>query len=139
MSIFDPSTGNAPELFVPDLRKPAGAAIDGDGNVACVACGGKLPMVKADVVGQGYRCPPCSAKAHIEALSTGRGDAAANLDAAEREAMHASGVRLMGTGIAAIVGGLCVFLIGLPKAGGFLFIAGLAGAGSGYSRMRGAR
>jgi hypothetical protein len=139
MSIFDPSQGNAPELFVPDLRKPAGAAIDADGNVTCVTCGTKLAMARADVVGQGYRCPPCTGKAHVEALSNGTSDAAANLNPAEREAMYSSGQKLLGTGIAAIIGGVCLFLIGLPRAGGFIFIAGLAGAGSGYSRMRGAR
>jgi hypothetical protein len=65
-------------IHVPDVTKPAGAAVDAHGEVTCVACGKHLPVGDADIVGLGYRCAACSEKA------TGDDDVAANLPRTER-------------------------------------------------------
>ena len=138
MGVFDPRS-NTPELFVPDLSRPAGAAVDADGNVACITCGTRLPAAQADIVGQGYRCAPCSARAQIEALAYGRGDAAANLSQHDRANLSASGKQLIVVGIAAMIGGAALLAIGLPRSGGFVFVGGAASCSVGFARVRAAR
>jgi hypothetical protein len=98
----------SPPLFVPDLSKPAGAAIDEHGNVACVTCRTRLPLARMDMVGQGYRCTPCSNKAQITSLVTGQEDISANLSSGDRTSMRKSAIGLMGLGAAGIVGGIVV-------------------------------
>jgi hypothetical protein len=71
-----------PPIHVPDLSKPAGAAVDARGEVACIACGRHLPVGDADIVGLGYRCPDCSAKA------SAADDEAANLPLSERSLLQ---------------------------------------------------
>lgn len=53
-------------LFVPDLTPPPGAAVDRDGTVRCIVCDTRVSFYDADLVGQGYRCPRCSALATPE-------------------------------------------------------------------------
>jgi hypothetical protein len=65
-------------LYVPDLSRPAGADVDGHGEVACVVCGNHVNVMDADVVGKGYRCATCSA------LATPEDDADASLSPAEQ-------------------------------------------------------
>ena len=129
-----------PPLYVPNLSKPQGAAVDSEGNVTCIACGGKLPLAKADVVGQGYRCAPCSAKAEIQRLATGRSDIADNLSSTERAAMRNRGILSVFGGIALIGGGVALFAIGfvgrLPLA---LIVLGIATATYGGSQISGSR
>jgi len=116
----------APELFVPDLTKPAGAAVDAAGNVTCVTCGTQLPVAKADVVGQGYRCPPCTAKADLARLTGGPSDIAANLSAADRDGMRAFGLKFIGLGVLMIAGGVLGYAaIGPLRAFSYLVVAGL--------------
>lgn len=76
----------------------------------------------------------------MNALATGRSDVGAHLDARQREALHASGVKLVVTGIAMIVLGIVV-VAAMPefvKALG-ISIGGVALASLGYTRMRAAR
>ena len=94
------SNSQLPPLFVPDLTKPAGATVDVNGNVTCIACGTQLPVAKADIVGQGYRCAPCSHRADVNALATGASDVGANLSTDDRSNMRTSGFKLMIPGIA---------------------------------------
>ena len=129
-----------PELFVPDLTRPAGAAIDADGNVTCVTCGTKLPVAKADVVGQGYRCPPCSAKADLAKLTGGPSDIAANLSDGDRAGMRAFGAKFIGLGILmAVGGGLGYGAIGPFRVFGYLLVAGLGSIFFGVTRYTAAR
>ena len=71
-----------PPIHVPDLSKPAGAAVDAHGEVTCVACGKHLPVGDADIVGLGYRCAACSERA------TADDDVAANLPPSERSLLQ---------------------------------------------------
>jgi hypothetical protein len=122
---------DAPDLFVPDLSPPTGAAVDNDGFAACVSCRARFAVATMDIVGQGYRCVPCSGKASIAQLSTGRSDLAANLDGDDRHHMAAFGWQALAVGIAMMVIGLAVY-IGLPRGAGTLRLAALGGAFSGF-------
>jgi len=121
-------------------QKPAGAAVGDDGTVACVGCRQRIPLDRADIVGQGYRCARCSHQASVNALVTGRSDISAHLDGDQRRALHASGVKLVVSGLALIVLGVVVVAV-IPEAIKALgvSIGGLALASLGYTRMRAAR
>jgi len=84
------------------LRKPAQAVVDAGGNVTCVVCRASVPLAKADVVGMGYRCVPCSHRAELAKL-TGGGDAASHFSASERAGLSSSGTQLMWLGIGVLV------------------------------------
>jgi len=129
-----------PELFVPDLTRPAGATVDADGNVACVTCGTKLPVARADVVGQGYRCPPCSAKADLAKLTGGPSDIDANLSASDRAGMRAFGAKFIGLGALMMVGGVLGYVaIGPLRVFGYLVVGGLGFLVFGITRYTAAR
>lgn len=129
-----------PELFVPDLTKPAGAAIDAAGNVACITCGTRLPVAKADVVGQGYRCPACSAKADLARLTGGPSDIDANLSAADRSGMRAFGLKFIGLGVLMMGGGIVGYAaIGPLRLFGYLIAAGFGSMVFGITRYTAAR
>lgn len=128
-----------PPLYVPDLTKPAGATVDVDGNVTCVTCGSKLPVARADVVGQGYRCPACSAKAEIAALTGGPSDVSANLSASDRKALRLSGWKLIGPGVLAIIAGGVLIPFAGPRLCGSLIFGGGGSCALGLMRMRAAR
>jgi hypothetical protein len=116
----------APELFVPDLTKPAGATVDADGNVTCVTCHAKLPQAKADVVGLGYRCPACTAKAELAQLTGGPSDIDANLTSSDRGALRAFGWKAIGLGVALLGGGVAVYAFAGPvRFGSYLIVAGI--------------
>lgn len=136
MGMFD-DRNDAPPLYVPDLTKPAGAAVDAEGNVTCINCGAKLPLARADVVGQGYRCAPCTAKAELAALSGGPADVAANLSLDDRRGLRSAGAAMIIPGVLMIVGGVVTipFLRRLPV---YLIVAGIASCGAGVARMRAA-
>lgn len=110
--------------YVPEEAKqrPAGAAVDGAGMVSCVACQQRIPLTKADVVGLGYRCVPCTHKAELAKL-TGGGDAASHFTANERRGLTTSGTQL-------VIGGIGVLILGgllLPfaiKPGIIVLVAG---------------
>ena len=72
-----------PEIHVPDLSKPAGAAIDAAwrGHLRRVRQA-HLPVADADIVGLGYRCAACSEQA------TADDDVAANLPPSERSLLQ---------------------------------------------------
>ncbi len=48
---------------MPDLSRPPGADIDAEGFVRCAACGARVDVMSADVVGDGYQCATCTALA----------------------------------------------------------------------------
>ena len=127
-----------PELYVPDLTKAAGAVIDADGNVTCVACGNKLPVAKADIVGQGYRCAACTGKAQLAAL-TGGSDVDANLSASDRKDLRNAGLKMILPGVGLLVAGICVLVAGAGRAGGYMIVAGGGGCIAGFVRMTAAR
>ena len=128
-----------PPLFVPDLKKPAGAAVDDAGMVTCIACSTKLPLAQADIVGQGYRCAPCSAKAQIQNLATGRSDMADNLSSEDRAAMRAFGFKAIAGGVAMILGGVAALAVGLRRWPFYLMGAGVASIGVGWQRVSASR
>jgi hypothetical protein len=131
---------DAPPLYVPDLSKPAGAAVDADGNVTCIQCQQKVSLKRADVVGQGYRCPPCSARAEINALSGGPSDVGANLSLADRRGLSGAGAAMMIPGVLMIIGALILFGV-LPgtRAPIYLLIGGIFSCGAGFAKMNAAR
>jgi hypothetical protein len=95
----------APYVPAEALRLPAGAVIDSAGHVTCVTCKASVALAKADVVGMGYRCAPCSHKADL-ALLTGGGDAASHFSAAERRGLSESGMLLVVCGGLALLAGV---------------------------------
>jgi hypothetical protein len=135
MGLFD--QGDPPPLYVPDLTKPAGATVDADGNVTCISCQTRLPLSRADVVGQGYRCPACTGKAELNALTGGPSDVGANLSIEDRRGLRGAGAAMIVPGVLMILGGLITmpYLRRLPV---YLIIAGIAGIGAGVGRMRAA-
>lgn len=135
MALFD--NGQPPPLYVPDLTAPAGAAVAADGTVACVACGSRLPIARMDVVGQGYRCAPCSHRAEIAALSTGAVDAGANLSDTDRDQLRTAGTQTLlgGVGIAILGGCLVAFV---PRLGIALLFLGISTGAVGLQRKRAA-
>jgi hypothetical protein len=109
-----------PDPYIPAeaLERPAGAAVHRGNQVACVTCQTMIPLAKADVVGMGYRCQPCSQRAEL-ALLTGGGDAAAHFSSAERKSLSESGLYL-------IYGGGLVLLLGMVLIGFLFFRWGIA-------------
>jgi hypothetical protein len=101
-------------------------------------CSGRFPVAKMDVVGQGYRCSSCSARVEIAGLVSGRGDAAANLSAADRGRLRASGTNYLLGGIALAVLGGVMFVVTV-RVGLVTFVAGLSLAGVGIARRNAAR
>jgi len=128
-----------PPLFVPDLTPPAGAAVDADGHVTCLACGVKLPLSKADVVGLGYRCLACTEKAELAALTAGASDVAVNLSAGDRKALRRAGWKLIAPGVLAIVAGIAVAAFASARPAGYLIFGGIGSCMLGFWRMRAAR
>jgi hypothetical protein len=123
-----------PPLFVPDLTKPAGAVLDAAGNATCVTCSARQPVARMDVVGQGYRCAACSHKAQITALTTGQDDMSANLSAGDRSSLKRSGLALIATGVAGIVGGIA--LLATTGIGRYVIGAGIGSLAVGFSRLK---
>jgi predicted anti-sigma-YlaC factor YlaD len=95
-------------LYVPDLSRPAGADVDAQGHVRCVACGASVDVTTADIVGKGYRCARCSA------LATPEDDADASLSPSEQahvpDPPRAS--RLVLAGVAFVVLGALMWVTG---------------------------
>jgi len=137
MALFD--NGDPPPLYVPDLSKPAGAQVDANGNVTCIQCQRSLPLAQADVVGQGYRCPQCSARAEVARLSGGASDVHANLSESDRRGLRGAGAALMIPGALMIVGGVICFAA-LPgyKLGVYLLVGGIASCVAGFVRTQAA-
>src|SRR5687768_7857087 len=98
-----------PPLHVPDMTLPANARIGADGNVECVTCKKRLPMAQADVVGQGYRCPQCSAKAEVGKLARGQTDVGDHLSTENRDELRKRGQLYLALGAVLVVLGLALF------------------------------
>ena len=134
---------DGPELHVPAeaLRKPRGAEVGEDGKVTCIACAGRITLANADIVGQGYRCAPCSHQAEVAALQSGREnvDASAHLSRGAREHLRKQGTMMIIGGVALIVAGVAVFIATMSagsgtKLGVFIAAGGVALAGTGAVR-----
>lgn len=108
-----------PPPYVPEdtFTRPAGAAVDVDGKVACVTCAVRLPLAQADVVGEGYRCVACSGQAHVAALEGRPGGGAAHFSEKERSTIRASGQRMARNGVLVCLAGLLLFVILPGRAG----------------------
>jgi hypothetical protein len=113
-------------LHVPDLTKPAGAAVAADGTVACVMCGTRIALAQADVVGLGYRCAPCTRRSELHQLQMGVADNSANLHEGDRSALRAAARHYLGLGIAGVLGGLVLMAI-LPRGGLVVLTLGIGG------------
>lgn len=74
------------EINVPTASAPVPAT----DVVTCVACGKRVPLARADVVGLGYRCNDCSLRAEVGEL-TGSPDVAAHLQVEDRARFAAQG------------------------------------------------
>ena len=109
MSLFDDAPDAAPPLHVPDMTLPANARVGSDGTVACVSCQKRLPLAQADVVGQGYRCPQCSAKAEVNKLAGHATDVGDHLSVENREELRKRGLLYLGLGGAVLLCGLALF------------------------------
>jgi hypothetical protein len=86
----------------------------------------------------GYRCPACSAKAEIAALTGEPSDISANLSASDRKALRLAGWEPIGAGLLAIIAG--AVLIRPPARGCAAPSSSEAGAAAPWlMRMRAAR
>lgn len=127
-----------PPEQVLEAKKPAGLA--DDGTVACVACGRRIPLRTADIVGTGYRCGSCSQRADMAALGSGAADNRTHLDAGDRAAIAKSGAAEIWIGLLLIVGGLAV--LGLLATVGFgvgLMVSGIGCVIHGSARVNATR
>ena len=96
-----------PPLYVPDLARPLGAAVDPAGLVSCCVCAQRVAVSSADVVGQGYR----SQRAEVMGLAAGqRDDVSLHLSQHERERMRRSGVRMTIIGLAVLLPALALLV-----------------------------
>lgn len=107
-----------PSLHVPDMTPAATARVASDGTVECISCKQRLPMARADVVGQGYRCTPCSAKAEVNMLARGATDVGDHLSEANRDELRKRGLLYLGLGAAVLLFGVALlFTISLVEKG----------------------
>jgi hypothetical protein len=126
---------DGPPLHVPEeaLRKPKGAAVGADGKVACVSCGGRFPLSAVDIVGQGYRCAPCTHQAHVVSLDRGgeNVDASAHLSRDARDHLREQGTTMLLGGAALLAVGIVIFIATIandigPKLGAIVAAGGVA-------------
>jgi len=109
-----------PVLHVPDMSPAPTARVSPDGTVECVACKTRLPVANADVVGQGYRCARCSAKAEVARLAGGKSDVADHLSDANRADLRKLGTLYLALGGVVTFLGVALFLVfGFAKFGLF--------------------
>jgi hypothetical protein len=120
--------------YVPQeaLQRPAGAVVN-DGMVTCVTCSTILPIAKADIVGLGYRCVPCSHKAHVRKL-TGGGDAASHLSANERSGLRESGTQVVWGGAGLIFVGVVLIFALFLRTGAAAILTGIIAIAIGLAR-----
>ncbi len=130
---------NHPAPYIPAeaLQRPVGAVVDAAGQVTCVVCRATVPLAKADVVGMGYRCQPCSHRAEL-ALLTGGGDAASHFSQAERAGLSQSGLHLIYGGLIAMVAGVGFLGFLFLKLGVIMLVGGGAMIGTGLARRNAA-
>jgi|MudIll2142460700_1097286.scaffolds.fasta_scaffold149666_2 hypothetical protein len=123
---------DGPPLHVPPeaLRKPKGAEIGDDGKVTCISCGQRFPLAAVDIVGQGYRCAPCTHQAHVASLDRGGAnvDAGAHLSRGAREELRKQGTTMQLGGVALIVVGIAIFIAGISSDAGTK-LGGIVAAG----------
>jgi len=100
-----------PVLYVPDMSQAPTARVAPDGTVECVACKTRLPVANADVVGQGYRCARCSAKAEVARLAGGKSDVADHLSDANRADLRKLGTLYLALGGVITFLGIALFIV----------------------------
>jgi hypothetical protein len=110
---------DGPPLHIPQeaLRKPKGAEVGDDGKVSCVSCKERFALSAVDIVGQGYRCVPCSHQAHVASLDRGGAnvDAGAHLSRGAREELRTTGGNMQKGGVLLLLLGIIVFAITLAS------------------------
>ena len=136
MSIFRDDPGRP--LHVPDLARSVGSTVDADGTVACVVCETRILLAKADVVGLGYRCVPCSRRAELHELQSGAPDNSVNLHDGDRARLWADAGRYIGLGVPLIGLGIVLAMIS-PQLGLFVAGAGASALAIAWMRARAAR
>ncbi len=87
-------------------------------QVTCVRCGVELALADADIVGNGYRCAPCSAHAQHD----GHDDVADNVEPETRARLARQGKRKLAAAV-----GLAAGLIAGPAVAAYA-VAGSAAA-----------
>lgn len=131
-SITRPHSGALPvvadpalDLVVPAgaLIKPAGAGQNLDGTVTCIACGRSISPAQADIVGEGYRCAPCSVNAEL-ARADGHSDIASHLSKRDRRELSGATAANAG-GVLLVIGGIALMAATGGTAGYFLTIGGV--------------
>ena len=100
-----------PVLYVPDMTQAPTARVSADGTVECIACKTRLPLASADVVGQGYRCAKCSAKAEVARLAGGKSDVADHLSDANRADLRKLGTLYLALGAVLSFLGVALFIM----------------------------
>ena len=133
MIMFGDHKDPAPYVPPEALYKPAGAAVDAEGQVACVTCQTRVPVATADVVGMGYRCAACSHKAEIARL-TGGGDAASHFSANERQHLASAGMVTAIGGGAVILLGVALIAFARLRYGALCVVGGISMIGVGLTR-----
>jgi hypothetical protein len=120
-----PVADPAMDVYVPQgaLIKPAGANANLDGSVSCIACGRSLSPAHADIVGEGYRCPPCSTNAELARVE-GHSDIASHLSKRDRRELSGAGAMNAG-GLVCLIGGIVLLAATGGTAGFFLTIGGV--------------
>ncbi len=127
----------APYVPAEALHRPAGAAIN-DGMVTCVSCQKILPVAKADIVGMGYRCVPCSQKASIAKL-TGGGDAASHFSVNERDGLKESGSHVIWAGVGITFLGVLMLFGMFLRTGTMATLIGVIAIAIGIARRNASR
>lgn len=126
---------DGPPLHVPAeaLRKPKGAEVGADGKVTCISCGQRLPLSAVDIVGQGYRCAPCTHQAEVTALEHGGAniDAGAHLSRGAREELRRQARALLVGGAALLAAGIVIFIATISSDAGTKLGGVIAAGGAG--------
>lgn len=131
--MFDDDHHDGPPLHVPPeaLRKPKGAEVGDDGKVGCVSCGERFPLSAVDIVGQGYRCAPCTQQAHVAALEHGNAniDANAHLSRGHREELRKQAAMLLLGGVGLLLLGIVIVVATIASDSGGAKLGGIVASG----------
>jgi hypothetical protein len=110
--------------------------------VGCVICHRAVPIEQTDIVGQGYRCTPCSQRAVVDQHS-GKQRNADHLSASERAYLHRSGTNMIVFGVLGLVVGAAIAIValgvGAKIAGASIALTSAGGMSLGFARRKAGR